>query len=364
MLTPESFRQRPLCRRMPSREGSAPEATPLDAGEFVVDAAGPYVGQPPEGAPAPIASEQGAENPHASVVEGAPIVEADAADIAPGTEAGALDPGAVEAGTAEPVPTEPAIVDPGTPGEGSAVDAGQLPEAHPAPDAAQAPHTESTPGIADVPGAASFPDAVSYPDAAPAPGADPLPDAEQIPPVAAPVPVADQSAEAFGDESVVPEAVPFPAAPDVSANTQFVAATSAPLPHAEDAAAVHPDPSRQQPAMAEQAVAEHGPVLTPNAHHAQGPQTAPVAAHDAEPTIAASLTEPAATPVPDAEYAPAPHDEAAPLPEALAAHGEDTGPQPLQSAPEPRPDQSLGEFVAVEGSAPTAPASRRHLRTP
>ncbi|MEV2215139.1 nicotinate-nucleotide--dimethylbenzimidazole phosphoribosyltransferase [Streptomyces sp. NPDC050997] len=342
-----------------------------DAGELVADAVGPYAEQLPEGAPAPVASEQGAENPHVSVVDGAPVSEGDASDIAPDTdlvpdtdlapsaETGVLDPAAQEPGAPEPGFTEPAIVDSGAPGDGSAVDAGQLPETLPVPDAAQTPHTESTPDSADVPGAVSVPDAVPAPSADPLPEAEPLPDAEQIPAAAAPVPVADQIPEAVdpGDHSAVPEAVPFPAAEDVSANPQFVAATSAPLPHAEGVAAVHPDPSQQQ-AVAEQAVAEPGQAPTPDAPQVQGPQIAPdpTLAQDTEPAPAAFVNDPATTPVPDAEYTPAPHDESAPLPDALAAHGEDIpGPQPLQPATEPQPDQSLGQFVAVEGSVPTAP---------
>ena len=356
--------------------GVANGAVP-DAGELVADAEGPNAEQLPEGAPAPVASEQGAENPHASVVDAAPVSEADGSDIAPdtdiapGAETGVLDPAAQEPGAPEPGFTEPGIVDPGTPVDGAAVDEGQLPES--LPDAAQAPHAEPTPDIADVPGAEPFPEAAPAPSAESLPDAElvsdleqipavaaPVPVADQSPPVAAPVPVADQSPEAVdpGGRSAVPEAVPFPAAPEVSASTQFVAVTSAPIVHTEGVAAVHPAPSQQQ-AVAGHAVPEPGQAPTPGAPQAQGPQIAPgpSLAQDTEPTPAASsVHDPATSPVPDAEYTPAPHEESAPLPDVLAAHGEDIpGPQPLQPATEAQPDESLGQFVAVEGSAPTAP---------
>ncbi|MDL5200466.1 nicotinate-nucleotide--dimethylbenzimidazole phosphoribosyltransferase [Streptomyces sp. ALI-76-A] len=367
--------------------GADQAAPPVDTGHL------------PDGTPSPALAtdpEQGIESPRAHepalVADGAPAAEAEASGITPVTDPGAPMPGAPE-GEA-PVTVAPET---GIPGDGSAMDAGRLPGTGPAPDVVQAsgvgsvpdavqtsgvgsvPDAVQTSGVGSVPDAVHAPDAPTDPDAAhaaaagpaagPMPAAAPTPDLAQAPhaPHTAHAPQVLQAPEAVdaGDTPASPEAVPFPAAPDVSPDPRFGAGvTPAPLPNAEDTAAPMPPATPPHPAEAEhtepqQILPDHGrPPLTPDAQPAPGPGAA---APDLHPVTAAEAHQPADVPADTpadlaaTAFAPAPdpHHAAAPAPPTSVAQAVHI---PVTQPPgESHPDQPVGRFAQVAGAVPAAP---------
>ncbi|MFE3165121.1 nicotinate-nucleotide--dimethylbenzimidazole phosphoribosyltransferase [Streptomyces sp. NPDC059224] len=307
---------------------------------------------------------------------------------------GAAQPvdGSVPAPVAEPV--DPWAAGAGAPGgaQGPAPEAApviaeapQVPQAVHAPRAPEIPEVSQTQETAPAPGAAVDP--VAGPGSGPvaqAPGQ--LVDAVPPEPDAAAEPA--QPAVVQHVPPVAPEPrVPEPVGPEHAVET--VASESVPMPEAGGA----------HPVAAPEAVpAEAGqPVVTPAAAPAQPQEAAAEAPAAAAPAAVADAPQPpepfaapgTERPAPDAVTTEAPggFPEAAVVPQAeTPAAPEPTEPLPAQPlagpqiqgtppspaaqpeetpaaqealagdvSPEPAPDQSFGEFVAVEGQVPTTP---------
>ncbi|MEQ8142265.1 nicotinate-nucleotide--dimethylbenzimidazole phosphoribosyltransferase [Streptomyces sp. OP7] len=180
------------------------------------------------------------------------------------------------------------------------------------------PGAGSTPG-ADVPQPASVAETPT-----PEPAQVPAPEA----PAAAPVP------EPLAAQSVQASEVPAPEAA-LAPETAFVpeaVASEAPAPDAPGA----PVPAAAPAAEAETAVSSPEPEAT-----------APAADATADPAVA----DPSAAPAPAEPEAPAPAD-AVQGPQQTPAHAT---PLPGTLPLTPEADQSLGQFVPVDGTVPTAP---------
>ncbi|MFH8801589.1 nicotinate-nucleotide--dimethylbenzimidazole phosphoribosyltransferase [Streptomyces sp. NPDC017936] len=345
-----------------------------------------------------------AEAPAASATEAAPapvsapVTEALTAEApateTPVTEAPDTEMPVTEVTAQEAAPAaEAAVADaPGTAPEAPAADAARAPQApapeQPAPEAvpqapvapvveaAQAPEVPaaSDPARAAEPTAPATAQAPEQAESAPertAPAQEPVASAAEQ---AAPAPESGAPAPEAAAVSapVAPEAAPVPV-PDTPAATQ-VAAVEAPD---DSAVATAPEAAPlvdTSTASAEATPAETAPVepAPQQAEAEQAPQEQPVAepaagaapqGHPApeSPSAADQQAEPAhAAPVPAHLVDPASHiaDSSVPVEaEALAepAPAPATAP-PADAAPAPhQPDASLGRFVAVDGTVPTAP---------
>ncbi|OIK08008.1 nicotinate-nucleotide--dimethylbenzimidazole phosphoribosyltransferase [Streptomyces monashensis] len=297
-------------------ESGAAEQAPAEAAPVVAEAAQPaapvdaVVVQPPEEAQAvegaePVqaagaaqqaaAPEQGAEAQAVPVAEAPVAAAVPAAPVAP-AEAEAAAAVAPEAVTpARPEPSTPAadVVPPV-----EAVPAPEQPAAH-APEAAQAAEAAEVEAAVPTAPAAEAPAPAADVPAAP----EPQPYPAQGPQLAEPVP------------------------PLVSAAPEAQAVPEAAQPAAEQQAQPAAVESQPQPEAAAQDIVAPGPVATPEA---------PAAPAGAEPEPIGNVAEPQAQ-VPAAAEA----EQAEPLPSHVAA--------------EPRPEQPLGQFVAVDGQVPTTP---------
>ncbi|MBN0045501.1 nicotinate-nucleotide--dimethylbenzimidazole phosphoribosyltransferase [Streptomyces actuosus] len=342
------------------------EAEPRSEGAAVPDAvAVPEAGQAPEAAPA-TAAEPGDASvaPSEQATGPAPAQPADPVEPAASDEPVAPEDGSV------PSTTTPAVAR----GEVPAPEApaAEAPAAEPpAPEAAAAdaaPEAVAPDATAPVTVAPQESPAGDPPPQAPtAPEADPgagEPAAQQFPPM--PVPGPDAAAEAATAEPDRPTAVPVPEALPVQAPD----ATPAPAPDAAQQAPESASADRvteQAPAQAPVSAAVEPPAGVPSpqlAESAQPQDTEPM--HDAQPGPDPHLpqeipTGPAAV-QPGAAVASA-DDLAARIVEAARSAQSAAG-QPAGGAVPPEghdmparsgPEQSIGQFVPVEGSVPTAP---------
>ncbi|MFE9936547.1 nicotinate-nucleotide--dimethylbenzimidazole phosphoribosyltransferase [Streptomyces hirsutus] len=117
-----------------------------------------------------------------------------------------------------------------------------------------------------------------------------------------------------------------------------------PTPDTEPAPVAAAEPGLQQAAAAEPVTEGPDGPYVPAAHPAQDPQQSPAAPF-------APPAQEAWAPLPDS---PAPSGPEAPAADPVAFDGTAT-PLPGSVPPETRPDQTLGEFVPVEGVVPTTP---------
>ncbi|HLL35808.1 MAG TPA: nicotinate-nucleotide--dimethylbenzimidazole phosphoribosyltransferase [Streptomyces sp.] len=374
----------------------APEATaapetqqaPMAAEQQATDAVAPEAPQAPEPT-APVA-DQAPEAPQPTepaAVEVSQAPEAVVPDapqapesVAPETTqapepvlAGADAPQTPEAAaTAVPeAPQAPEAAVPEAPQPAEAVEAAVTPEATQipesvAPEAAQAPQPVAPeagptpePVAAEAPQApeAIAADAPQAPEPA-APAAPAAPEAPQAPeavvaaapvtPDVAPAPVTPDVAPA----PVTPDVAPAPAPAEPTADTpptpetaQPADATAQPQPQPQPADTTVPQPTTEHPAPDQ--VTAQAPEPTPDAQPESQPQAEPEPQHEAAATDVQDVQngpEPTAPPVQDPVQDPA---QEAPVPA--------DAPAPAPVVAEPAPEQPVGQFVPVDGSAPTAP---------
>ncbi|WP_225684764.1 nicotinate-nucleotide--dimethylbenzimidazole phosphoribosyltransferase, partial [Streptomyces pseudogriseolus] len=306
--------------------GDAGASVPVDAGAGVapVGAVVPDAVDVPDAGEAghgPVAETGGAEGTQEAVVPEAPAAQ----EQPVGPEAVAQEPASQEAqdaGAAVVVPEQAqapeGVVADGQDAAAQAVAAG--PQA-PADETAGAPEAPAD-AVADVPqdapvAEAVAPEAVSVPEAPEAPEPGPVQDA-----------VAEQGAQA-------------PEVPGADAQDTAVPAADTAVPAAEDPATVDA-PAPEQELAPEQAPAPEAvaPAAEPAAETPPAPEPAPPAPEPAAPV------EPQATPQPQA--AP----DAVQGPQQTPAHAT---PLPGTLPLEPQADESLGRFVPVDGTVPTAP---------
>ncbi|MGW0760626.1 nicotinate-nucleotide--dimethylbenzimidazole phosphoribosyltransferase [Streptomyces sp. NPDC002814] len=388
-------------------------AAVLDAGQVSESAAVPDAGQVPESAAVPDAGQvpANAAVPDAGqAAEGLPVLDAGQVPEGPAV----LDAGQLPANAAVPdagqSPENAAVPDAGQLPDGSVTpDAGQVAEAPSAPEADSLPGMGVTPDAAQAPTTVTAPDAglpeaghlaeVGAPqDAGQSPVAAGSLDAPEVVPTAespapepahAPDPAAPEPVQAFDPSSPTTAHAPDPAAPEPAHAPDPAAPTTT---HAPDPAAPEsmsdPDPALSAPAphtpesampfstapQAAQPLPPAGveiPAQDPHeqpvvdAHHTQGPQHAaphtPLVAEQPEmPEAHGMAVDP---PMDDAEAAqplaaedvtpPELVDEQAQFEEAAAPDqdGDVTGTFPAAGVPE----ESMGQFVPVEGSVPTTP---------
>ncbi|KUM99932.1 5,6-dimethylbenzimidazole synthase [Streptomyces yokosukanensis] len=328
--------------------------------------------QPEEGGSVPTAQDAPAAVGAAQaavVVEGAAAVESVEADPVPQTpDAAQAAPRSVPAQGEAVVPAQPAVAVEPQPGvteaQPGAVDAqlvavaGEPAAAQAAPVAAAVPTAVPESGtVAPAPTAT----VTEAPAASPAPAVSPAEDAVPAPAVAAsgPHPYPAQGPQ-LAEPALLAVPVPVPGAPEAQA---AVAPQARPEPVAQGA--VH--------LAAPAPVAEAAPVTGPGAPagpQAQPAVTTPAPATEAVPAMTTAASD--AVPAPDA---PAPPPETIAHPQAPASaqtpgHAETSGhpalpaqhtldapdgPPPSDSAQEPHPEQSFGQFVPVEGQVPTTP---------
>ncbi|MGA5316052.1 nicotinate-nucleotide--dimethylbenzimidazole phosphoribosyltransferase [Streptomyces pseudogriseolus] len=315
--------------------GDAGASVPVDAGAGVapVDAVAPDAPDAPDAGEAgygdvPVAEAGGAEWAQEAVVPEAPAVQ----EQPVGPEPVAQEPASQEAqdtGAAVVVP-EPAQVSEAVMAEGqdAAAQAVAAEAADAAGSQASADETAGTPessahadAVADVPQDAPVAEAVA-PEAVPAP---------EAPEATEPAPVSDAVAE---------QGVQAPEVPGADAQDTAVPAADTPVPAAEDPATVDASASEQEQAPQAPAPEAVAPAAEPAAETPLAPEPAPAAPEPAAPV------EPQATPEPPA--AP----DTVQGPQQTPAH-----PTPLPGTLplEPQADESLGRFVPVDGTVPTAP---------
>ncbi|MDO0916318.1 nicotinate-nucleotide--dimethylbenzimidazole phosphoribosyltransferase [Streptomyces sp. DT2A-34] len=361
-------------------EGAAPELEQAPEGaapelEQAPEGAAPELEQAPEGAaPEPaqvpeVLDPETAQVADASAPEAVQVLDA----AAPETPAQVSEPPAAEPPAAEAASAEPAAESP----EAQAPEAAPVP---PVPDAAQAPQPADAEHIApDSQPAEAVAAATDGASAVVAP--EPTPQAADVEQVAAEqesepsAPVAQPAEASDPQQTQAPEAVQDPhhaQAPqptqdgtptDVNAEAQAVAA-SAPAPDAEaQAEAVSSTDPHAEPPVADPAAQMPDAQPTPDvsAEPAEAAQPlAPDTSSDTAPTDAAApdSTDPQPTPSADTAPAEAPQpfvaEPAGPQLQPLAAQSADGSEEPVTRL-EPTPDQSLGQFVPVEGSVPTTP---------
>ncbi|MGB9997952.1 nicotinate-nucleotide--dimethylbenzimidazole phosphoribosyltransferase [Streptomyces pseudogriseolus] len=308
--------------------GDAGASVPVDAGARVapVGAVVPDAVDVPgagEAGHGPVAEAGGAEGTQEAVVPEAPAAQ----EQPVGPEPVAQEPASQEAqdaGAAVVVPEQAqapeGVVADGQDAAAQAVAAG--PQA-PADETAGAPEAPAD-AVADEPqdapvAEAVAPEAVSVPEAPEAPEPGPVQDA-----------VAEQGAQA-------------PEVPGADAQDTAVPAADTAVPAADDPATVDaPAPAPEQELAPEQARAPEAvaPAAEPAAETPPAPEPAPPAPEPAAPV------EPQATPEPQA--AP----DAVQGPQQTPAHAT---PLPGTLPLEPQADESLGRFVPVDGTVPTAP---------
>lgn len=394
-------------------EGPAPETSVPEAAQLpeppAPEAAQPPVDPEPEAVQLPVDPEPEAvqlpvdSEPEAVQPPVDPEPEAAQLPEAPAAEVAAI-PGA-PAPEAEPVPGAPApeavqVLDAAVPeapaqlAEASVPEAAQAPEVAPSPEAAQFPEPAQAPEAPAPAGPQPMPEAAPVPPAPDAAQVAEPAEPEQLAPVAQPtdaVPAptdgaaalvtpepaphpsdAEQPAQQEGEPAVLvaqpaedpqqaqaPEAVPDPdlaqveqpgqhAAPaDLGAEAQAAAASAPPVPEAEtpeaeacvaDATAEIPD-AQQAPDVAVESAVPARPLAAP----ADAPE--PFVAEPAGPQLR-SVAQPVQVLVEAAQP---------PVEPAESGQGEAAAVFPAGIPQEPAADQSLGQFVPVEGSVPTTP---------
>ncbi|MFI8950758.1 nicotinate-nucleotide--dimethylbenzimidazole phosphoribosyltransferase [Streptomyces sp. NPDC053750] len=389
--------------------GDADGGDAVPGGEVPYGPGAPVVG---DGEQAPVAEAAVAEG-GVPVPEAIPGTEADGASAVPPTpepDAGQVAEPATTSAAPVPAP-EDVISEPEPAQEGTEQPAPEEPrspeatEAH-APEPAQTPQAPTAePALSVVepvePVEAVEPvQATGVADGEPVQAADPAqaPAPQQVPFPEAPASLAAEAPEAPAAQTAVeaPAPVETPApeatAPEPSAETPAAAGQPVPAPQAD--AAPQPDPE-PVPEAAVQSQPDAQPV--PEAAVQSQPDAQPVPEADVQPqpdphpVAQAAAPQPAVQPEPAAEPAPAPRPESAPhadhprpaqgpqslvpadVPqEADAAHGEPEPvpmaadaapaepdhprPADVPAATEPHPDDSLGQFVPVDGGqVPTTP---------
>ncbi|PTM94639.1 nicotinate-nucleotide--dimethylbenzimidazole phosphoribosyltransferase [Streptomyces sp. VMFN-G11Ma] len=389
--------------------GVAAEGGPVALGGVAADGA-PV-------APSGVASEGGPVGPSAVFLDGAPVGSADDPSGAPRHAVPATAPDAQQGTVPAPAPEgaghDGAGVAPEpvpAPGAGVTPEAGQAEGAVAGSDAGPEPMPEaaSAPGVAPVPetGPAAAPDAGHFPQPTQTPEGTPA--ADDAAPVAEGAPAPETTPFAGTPIAVAPEGAQFaqPVAPGTGQSPEAVAPESAPLPQAvapepaqapdavapaaaQDAPApaeadrpVHADPA--QPLPAEPVQAADAGTAEPTAQHADASAEPAVdAAVAPEPTLQRADAEqppqeqgphldqattpeapsPAAAGVDVQPLAAAVADPAAPAAQEATAAAEAAPEPPADNAPsdappaaaEPQPTDSMGQFVAVDGSVPTTP---------
>lgn len=315
--------------------GDAGASVPVEAGAGVapVDAVAPDAVDAPDAGEAghgdvPVAEAGGAEGAQEAVVPEAPAVQ----EQPVGPEPVAQEPASQEAqdtGAAVVVPEQAEVPEAVmTEGQDAAAQAVAA-EAAAAGPQAPADETAGTPevsahvdAVADVPQDAPVAEAVA-PEAVPAPEAPEAPE---------PAPVPDAVAE---------QGVQTPEVPGADAQDTAVPAADTPVPAAEDPATVDASAPEQEQAR-EQAPAPEAvaPAAEPAAETPLAPEPAPAAPEPAAPVEPQAIPEPPAAP------------DAVQGPQQTPAHATSLpGTLPL----EPQADESLGRFVPVDGTVPTAP---------
>ncbi|MFC3577116.1 nicotinate-nucleotide--dimethylbenzimidazole phosphoribosyltransferase [Streptomyces yaanensis] len=389
----------------------APEAAPLapegyeplqgqaiPAGPQALETPGAPVGAEPPQTPAPGAPQDAqAPVPGAQDVQAEPTAAPQAPDAAP--VAAPQAPGAASAAAPQAAP--------------DAADAVSVPEGVSAAESAHGPHGAPAPAAPQIPDAAPAPagpsaEAAPAPVTPQAPQAVPAPDAVSDAQVSAPqTPVAHapdaqvsapQTPVAHAPDAQVPAAqapdAQVPAAPhapqpaDDAAQT-VVVVPDAGVPQQADAPAPASTGLPEAPAQEPEADDQAAPVQDaqdPASEHAQDPAQAvtpvpdeqapesrpadqavhiadtearipdaetpfeepalPLAAEEAQPAAAESVQ---AVPVGVAAQAAAPEASAGQV------HGEQPAADEPGAPQEPEPDQTLGQFVPVEGTVPTTP---------
>ncbi|MFJ5309041.1 nicotinate-nucleotide--dimethylbenzimidazole phosphoribosyltransferase [Streptomyces sp. NPDC088350] len=228
-----------------------------------------------------------------------------------------------------PLPEAEEVYDAGfAAGNGQGAEAGAVHDAGQAPEAVVAPEPGPTQDGAFAPDATEAYETETETEIATETETEP-----EVAPVEAPGVIAQEveqtpAAPAVVEAPLTPEAVSMPpqAAPDPDTAQSEVAA-----PPVE----ATPDPSQSAEAEAE-AEAEAVLEVAPEPEPAPAPQPVVLEGNAGpEPTEPPEATLLAQPPTPDAQFAEPPHVHALP--------------------PEPQPDDSLGRFVAVEGSVPTTP---------
>ncbi|MGN9756977.1 nicotinate-nucleotide--dimethylbenzimidazole phosphoribosyltransferase [Streptomyces sp. SD31] len=371
----------PVAAEAAPETAQASEAVDADAGqvavapdaavEQVVEGAAPAAEQVPEGAaPEPAQVPQALDPETAQVADGSAPEAVQVLDAAaPETPALVSEPAAAEAAAAEAAAAEPAV-------ESQEAQAPEAVPVPPVPDAAQAPHPADAEHIAPDPQAAeAVAAATDGACAAVAPEPTPQPaDVEQVAaeqeseppaPAAQPAEVPDpqqvQAPEAVQDPHHAPAPQPMQdgVPTDVDTAAQAVAASAtAPGAEAQTEAVSPTAPDDAEPPMADPAAQMPDAQQTPDVSAEPAEAVQPLATDTASETAAPDSTDP--QPAPSADTAPpeAPQpfvaEPAGPQLQPLAAQSADGSEEPVTRL-EPTPDQSLGQFVPVEGSVPTTP---------
>ncbi|MEU5205923.1 nicotinate-nucleotide--dimethylbenzimidazole phosphoribosyltransferase [Streptomyces pseudogriseolus] len=305
-----------------------------DAGASVPDTGAgvapdaPVVGEAGHGE-VPVAEAEGAEEAQEAVVPEAPAVQE--------------QPVGPEPVAQEPAPQEPASQEAQDAGAAVGVpEQVQVPGAVMADgqDAAQAVAAEAADAAgpqAPADETAGTPEASVHADAIADVPQD-VPVAEAVAPEAVPVPEAPEAPEAAPvPDAVAEQGVQAPEVPAADAQDTVVPAADTAVPAAEDPATADAPASEQEQAPAPEAVA---PATELAAEIPLAPEPTPAAPEPAAPV------EPQATPEPPA--AP----DAVQGPQQTPAHAT---PLPGTLPLEPQADESLGRFVPVDGTVPTAP---------
>ncbi|WP_330284173.1 nicotinate-nucleotide--dimethylbenzimidazole phosphoribosyltransferase [Streptomyces sp. NBC_00588] len=345
-----------------AQQGAVP-ATASEAQEHAVPVPAPEAGHDGAGAASEPAPAPGAGNtPEAGQAAGAvpasgagsePMPESAAAPgVAPAPEAGHAAPDAGRVPEAAQAPDGTPVVDGGTPAADGAQAPGSVPFAG-TPVAAPPEGAQFAQPV--TPGTGQAPEAVA-PETAPLAQA-PAPEPMQAPEPAAPAAAQDAPAEAEADRPVQSDpAQPLTAEPAQPGDAETAEPTAQ---HADASAAPGPDASVAPESMLQQPTPEQpsqdrsspAPHLDPATPEAPSPAAAGI---DVQP-LAAAVADPAA---PAAQDASAPTDqpapaEAAPEPPAHTAPSDATPADAVDA--QPQPDESMGQFVAVDGSVPTTP---------
>ncbi|MEU6244891.1 nicotinate-nucleotide--dimethylbenzimidazole phosphoribosyltransferase [Streptomyces sp. NPDC047024] len=328
----------------------------------------PEVAVPAEAVAAPAAAEPVAAPADAALVADATVPAQAAAPVEPDPQADLVveaEPEQVPAPEAAqqaavPAEVEPLAAAPVEPDPQVAVPAEADPAQAPVPDAAQpqaaAEAEPQAPAPADAdpqvvapveaeplaaapaeddPAPAPAPDAALPEAAAPAaavPAEAPAPDTAQPEPQAG-VPAEDDPAQVSVSDAALPEA----AAPAIADPAEAPATALPAQPEPQADAPADADPQGAAPVAPAEPAVPAAAEVTPEAAE---PEPAPEAESPA-PAEPAPVADEAAAPVPTQGPQLVAPPEAAPLPSSV----------PL----EPHPDQTLGQFVPVEGQVPTAP---------
>ncbi|MFD4608685.1 nicotinate-nucleotide--dimethylbenzimidazole phosphoribosyltransferase [Streptomyces sp. NPDC058440] len=311
----------------------------------------------PEGAVAGVVADAGQvpagePGPEAAVAAVAP----DAGQVPDGGQMPEAGPGPEGAGVVAGVPVPVAGVAPG-----GAAEPAHVPDAAQVAEGVQVPQNGEAPGGAAETASAGGPaHAVAAAETTHTTGTGPEGAQAGPAPVHAPEAAAEQTAPAeavqapatTGDTADVPVAAGGPAEAPQSPAQAADAPDATPVPAAPAEATAAPVPITEQPEAP--AAAEAGPqVLADAAAAPAADHIADAAAQDADAPRPVDAAVPAVAPE-TAGPRPAEPDATTPADPAPGEHTEGAHLHPGVPL-QPRPGQTLGEFVPVEGSVPTAP---------